>query len=237
MSFAAPAAEGDTLGAADVLGHLLVMIATEYVPKVITKFTKPGQEGTDAIRVDVVALTQPDQSGQPSIYRDVLWFNVGLRSTLRKQIGTPVLARMGQGTAKPGQDAPFTLVDATQDIQAVQFAEAWMDQHPEFEREAAQKIAGGVGLAAPVPAGNVALPGVPTVPSQAPAYAPSVAPVPQAVAYAAPQVPSVAPMPAAPAVPAPAAPTGAIDLGSLAALPPEEQAKLLALLQAQAQAQ
>jgi arginine/ornithine N-succinyltransferase beta subunit len=42
-----------------------------------------------------------------------LFFNVALKNALKEKIGQKVLARIGQGTAKPGKSAPWVLIDAT----------------------------------------------------------------------------------------------------------------------------
>jgi len=219
--FAAPAPQGDKLQAGEVLNHLLVIIPTEYIPSM------PTVHGdSDAIRCDVAVLTQQTEAGTVPVYRDVLWFNVSLKNTLKKQVGDLVLSRMGQGTAKPGQDPAFILLDATTDAQAVQYAEHWLNTNPEFEAVARKKLAGAAGLAAPAAAPAPAVPTVPTVPA-------AVAPAPaasQPFAAGGP-APAVAPAPQA-AAPAPAAPQ--ITAQMLAALPPEEQAKLAALFQGQA---
>lgn len=213
MAFAAPATQtGDSLEAKDILGQLVIAIGTELVKDVQTEFGV-----SDAIRADVVVLTQQNEDGTYGvIYRDIMWFNVSLRNTLKKQIGACVLARMGQGPKQPGKNAPFILEDATQDAQAVAFAEGWMDAHPDFEAEAQAKIngAGKVTAPAPQPAAVPAVPSVPQVPA-VPQAAP--APVP-----AVPQVPATAPVPQA----TPAAPV--VDMSALAALAPEEQQKILA---------
>lgn len=203
--FAAPAPEGDKLAPADIEGHLLAVIPTEYRTGIVTQYTKPGEDPSDAISVHCVVLTQQGEDGQPPVYRDALWFNVSLKNTLRKQIGEVVLARMAKGQAKPGQSAPFYLADATSDAGAVGFAEQWLDQHPEFEAEATKRIAGGAGLAAPAAPAAAPIPAsVPTIPMQR-----------QAPAQALPQ--AQAPV--------------AFDPSMLANLPAEEQAKILALLQ------
>jgi hypothetical protein len=67
----------------------------------------------------------------------VLFFNVALKNALKTKIGQKVLARIGQGAAKPGKSAPWILVDATGDADAVAKANAF--------------IAGGGG-SAPAPA-------------------------------------------------------------------------------------
>jgi hypothetical protein len=56
----------------------------------------------------------------------VLFFNVALKNSLKSKVGQKVLARIGQGTAKPGKSAPWILVDATGDADAVAKANAFI---------------------------------------------------------------------------------------------------------------
>jgi hypothetical protein len=64
---------------------------------------------TDAIRADIVNL----DTGET--FTDVLVFPKVLQGQLRSKLGGKVLGRLGQGVAKPGQSAPWTLVDFTPD--------------------------------------------------------------------------------------------------------------------------
>lgn len=198
FSFNAPATAGsdDRLAPADIVGQLLIIRPLEHVQGVTTTF---GEK--DGIKVDAVVLTQQNPDGTWGVvYRGALWFQGGLIGSLKTQIGTLVLARMGLGTGKPGQKPPFQLEDATADGDAVQFASQWMSQHPDFVTE----------LQAPAPR---------------PAAAPAAAPIPTPAA-----VPAAVPAPvaAAPAT-APAAPAGGYDPSVLQQLSPEVIAQLQAL--------
>jgi hypothetical protein len=62
---------------------------------------------TDAIEVAIVNLDTNQE------YENILFFNVALKNALKNKVGQKVLARIGQGTAKPGKSAPWILVDAT----------------------------------------------------------------------------------------------------------------------------
>lgn len=127
--FNSPNTGGDICKPADVAGHLLIVKAVDYKAEVRTSMGP-----SEAISVDIADLDSINPAtGQPHIYRGSLWFNVALVNALRSQIGQLVLARMGQGTAKPGQSAPWILDDATNDPGAVAQATAWMNQHPEFQ--------------------------------------------------------------------------------------------------------
>ena len=60
----------------------------------------------------------------------MLFFNVALKNALKAKIGQKVLARIGQGTAKPGKSAPWILLDATADATAVAKANAFISSAP-----------------------------------------------------------------------------------------------------------
>ena len=59
-------------------------------------------------------------------HEDVLWFPKVLVGSLKGRIGQKVLAVLGKGTAKPGQSAPWILIDATSQGDAVQAATNYM---------------------------------------------------------------------------------------------------------------
>lgn len=119
--WSAPKGGGDMCAPADVLGHLLVVRPLEYVEGIVTTMGD-----SDAIRVNVADL----DTGKT--YGDALWFQTVLRNGLRRQIGTTVLGRMGQGVAKKGQSAPWILENATGDAEALKKAKAFKVAHPEF---------------------------------------------------------------------------------------------------------
>lgn len=235
---------GDILPLKEVIGHLLLIAPTEYVTGINTTYTKPGDELADAIRCDVAVLTQQDAEGQYGVvYRGCLWFNV-VRLSLRKSIpdtinGDAVLARVGQAPAKPGQDPQYTLVDAMADEQAVAFATAWLDAHPEFmavamneaRRAAAEGPAGAPPAGQPVPGKNATAGPVPTAPSVAPVPPAGPATAAPAGNVALPGFGGAAGPQAGATVAAAPTPGPAADL--IAALSPDEKAKLLAALQNQ----
>jgi hypothetical protein len=63
-----------------------------------------------AARVDVTVL---DGTLSGTVYTDTLVFPKVLISQVKPSIGGMVLGRLGQGTAKPGQSAPWLLSEAT----------------------------------------------------------------------------------------------------------------------------
>ena len=142
--FAAPAAGGGSdVRPADLEGHLLIVEPLEYVASIPTSM---GDK--DAVRVTIHDITDT------ATYEDVLWFPKVLVGSLKGRIGQKVLAVLGKGTAKPGQSAPWILVDATTDNDCVKAATAYLDSiagnafasEPEVEQLAADS--GNPALAA-----------------------------------------------------------------------------------------
>ncbi|WP_052313654.1 hypothetical protein [Nocardia thailandica] len=66
----------------------------------------------DAVRADITVLDGPDS---PEEHRDILIFPKVLQGQVKANIGTGRmnLGRLGKGTAKPGQQAPWKLGDPT----------------------------------------------------------------------------------------------------------------------------
>lgn len=112
--FDAPSS-GTVLKAEEVKDHLLVVQPTEYVPSITTAFGD-----SEAVRCDVHDITAQES------YEGVLWFGRALVGSLKNAVGKQLLGVMGQGTAKPGQSAPWILVDATKSPEAIAAAEAYM---------------------------------------------------------------------------------------------------------------
>lgn len=77
----------------------------------------------DAVRANVYVL---DGAGTGDEYEDVLIFPRVLISQLRPRIGQKVLARLTQGQAKPGQNPPWKLAEATSHDQGI--AQRWLNQ-------------------------------------------------------------------------------------------------------------
>lgn len=98
---------------ADYQGNLILVWPTEYRQGIKTDYGD-----SDAIAARVVVL---DASGGIEEHDNVLFFQGALISTLKPSVGTnkPVLGRLGRGTSKPGQSAPFILTPFTEaDAQA-----------------------------------------------------------------------------------------------------------------------
>lgn len=69
----------------------------------------------DAVRADLHVIDQDE----PETYEDTLIFPRVLIGQLRPRIGQMVLGRLEQGTAKPGQTAPWRIAEATAQDQAL----------------------------------------------------------------------------------------------------------------------
>lgn len=119
MTFAAPSNASESVKVADLAGHLLIITPTEYKTGIQTVHGL-----AEAVEVEIVDLDTKQT------YGSVLWFNVALRNALKNKIGQKVLARIGQGAAKPGKSAPWILVDATGDANAVALANAHLSAAP-----------------------------------------------------------------------------------------------------------
>ena len=119
MAFSAPSSNTESVKVADLNGHLLILEPMEY------KTGIPTVHGdADAIEVNINDL----DTGQS--HQSVLFFNVALKNSLKSKIGQKVLARIGQGAAKPGKSAPWILLDATGDAEAVAKANAFIAGAP-----------------------------------------------------------------------------------------------------------
>lgn len=101
-AFVAPTSlEGSSVKLADLNGHLCIFKPTAYKENIETTLGK-----AEAIECDVIDVDTATE------HKSVLFFNVAVRSALKPNIGKQVLARVGQGVAKPGKSAPWILVNA-----------------------------------------------------------------------------------------------------------------------------
>jgi hypothetical protein len=115
MTFSSPSNTSEGVKVADLANHLLIITPVEYKTGIQTVHGL-----AEAVEVNVVDLDTNTE------HASLLWFNVGLRNSLKSKVGQKVLARIGQGTAKPGKSAPWILVDATGDASAVAKANAYL---------------------------------------------------------------------------------------------------------------
>ena len=115
--FTAPAAGGGSdVRPADLEGHLLNVEPLEYCESIPTSM---GDK--DAVRVTLHDVTDS------ATFNDVLWFPKVLVGSLKGRIGQKVLGVLGKGTAKPGQSAPWILIDASTEADAVTAATAYLN--------------------------------------------------------------------------------------------------------------
>jgi hypothetical protein len=117
--FADPASAA-SLDLKTLLGNLLLVEPHEVATGI------PTVHGpSDAIRADVTVLDGPTAG---AVATDTLIWPKVLISQLRSRVGQMVLGRLGQGVAKPGQSAPWTLIAATEQDKAT--AGAYLAQRP-----------------------------------------------------------------------------------------------------------
>lgn len=104
--FADPSAPGgDKLPLPELNNALLVIEVTEALRNVSTAFGD-----SDPVRCTVHAV---DGVHANKTFDDTLIFPKVLASQLRDKVGQVVVGRLGQGVAKPGQSAPWTLNSVT----------------------------------------------------------------------------------------------------------------------------
>lgn len=131
-----PEFEGVRINPRDVVGHLLMVWATEYIAHRPTQFTRPDKP-SDVIVVDCVDLDviDPETGVQGYLARKVWWRQAKLIQTLKLLVGNPqpVLARMGKGGASQGFNAPFILNTATSDPVCIERAQKWLAANPGFK--------------------------------------------------------------------------------------------------------
>jgi hypothetical protein len=118
---------GDSVKVADLAGKLLIITPIEHKREITTVHGI-----TDAVEVNIVDLDGNDS------HDNILFFNIALKNALKDKIGQKVLARIGQGSAKPGKSAPWILIDAT--------------GNPDDLAKANAYIGGGNANATPTPA-------------------------------------------------------------------------------------
>jgi len=119
MTFASPGNQSESVKVADLANHLLIITPIEYKTGIQTVHGI-----AEAVEVNVYDL---DTSTE---YNSLLWFNVALRNALKTKLNQKVLARIGQGPAKPGKSAPWILLDATSDAVAIAKANAYLAAPP-----------------------------------------------------------------------------------------------------------
>jgi len=86
------------------LDKLVLFWPTEFHSKVQTKFTKPGEEGADAVTVDAVVL---EDDGEHQVLNGVMVFPKVLVGQLKSEIGStePVFGRLTKVPSQKGHPA------------------------------------------------------------------------------------------------------------------------------------
>lgn len=116
-------AESDFFQIKNHVGALCLIAVNEYLPAFQTAMG-PGQ----AIRAEIAIVDGPNAGKR---YPDALLFNKKLVPQLRNSIGSTILARIGQGEARPGQSAPYVLDKAGPGDP--EMATAWVASNGEVE--------------------------------------------------------------------------------------------------------
>lgn len=120
MTFASPGnTSSELIKVADLANHLLIITPIEYKTGIQTVHGI-----AEAVEVNVYDLDTNTE------HNSLLWFNVALRNALKTKLNQKVLARIGQGPAKPGKSAPWILLDATSDAAAIAKANAYLAAPP-----------------------------------------------------------------------------------------------------------
>ena len=103
--FAAPAPPGSGIKWDELSGRLLLV-----EPTAVKTDIKTSYGDADAVVADIAIL---DGDPKGDTYPEALVFPKVLQGQLKSKLGEKVLGRLGQGTAKPGQSAPWLLEEAT----------------------------------------------------------------------------------------------------------------------------
>ncbi len=104
--FQQPSEAGDKVPVAELIGSLVLIWVREHRTGIVTSF---GEK--DAVACDVHVL---DGTKGGEVFDNALLFQGGLIGSLKSAAGgDPVLARIGQGVGKPGQNPPYVLVPFT----------------------------------------------------------------------------------------------------------------------------
>lgn len=112
---------------AELLNHLLLVWAVDYIEHAPTRFSQPGKK-SDVIVVDIVDLDLRDATTQQAgaIFRKAWWRNAFLIRDLKGSLGAlnPKLCAIGKGVATTGLP-PYVLIPMHNDPMSRQRADAW----------------------------------------------------------------------------------------------------------------
>lgn len=128
--FAAPGAAGGGFVPANAEGHLVVIEVESHEHGIVT-----ANGDRDAIRATVHDI----DAGET--FEDSLLFPKVIVGSLKARVGQKVLARIGKGVAKPGQNAPWVLNDASADAAAVKAATDYLEARKNGQFAAPQAAA------------------------------------------------------------------------------------------------
>lgn len=139
--FQQPSAGGDQVKIPELLGCLVLV----YVREIREGITTPYGE-KEAAAVDLHVL---DGQKGGEVFENSLIFQGALIGSLRSAVGgDPVLGRISQGVAKPGQSAPFILTPYTDADAAI--ATGYISRRPKpFQAPPAATAAAPAPAAAP----------------------------------------------------------------------------------------
>lgn len=105
--FSQPSAPSNGIRWADHLGKLVLVEPESYETGI-----KTVHGDKDAIKGRVSVLSGPAEA---EVYDDALIFGGVLVSQLKNRMGEKVLGRLAQGDAKPGQNPPWKLNEASEE--------------------------------------------------------------------------------------------------------------------------
>jgi hypothetical protein len=116
--------QGDRFREQEAWNKRLIIRPIQYIED-IKKLDTRG----DALRLNVVDLDDP--SGQPRLYRGILWFSGPLVGTFKDEIGTPFLGYITKEKNAKGYMA-WKFYDLSQDPDTDARAQAWLAANPDF---------------------------------------------------------------------------------------------------------
>lgn len=134
---------GNRINPKDIIGHLLLVWAVDYIEHSPTKYSK-ADKPSDVIVVDVVDLDLPDEQGYAGLLcRGTWWRQARLIGALRGRLENPrpVLVHMMLGQATVG-NPPYELRPANSQPDCVARAQAWMAANPDFKKSLPRRASG-----------------------------------------------------------------------------------------------
>ena len=135
--------QGDKFDVGQHTGRLCLFYVHEVRQGITTTF---GEK--EAVACDIQVLDGPDAG---ETFNDALIFQGALIGSLRRAAGgDPVLGRIAQGVAKPGQQPPYVLSEFT-DADA-KLAQAWITAHPKGIQQASNGSPAATPATTPAPA-------------------------------------------------------------------------------------